>query len=145
MAGEGHERSETEKGHYGRRPPSFGSGCGRSGEGSPCALSGPRSLDVTTRFTRPMGRKELGEPSFRPIRKGRATVVEPANGRPEGGAPVGPAAGTVANAEEGYALDPWSRLRGRGERCLQSPRAVALSKAPGVPELCKGGDIGHGT
>lgn len=57
---------------------------------------------------------------------------------------MGPAAGTVANPEEGYALDPWSRLRGRGERCLQSPLAVALSKAHGVPEPCKVGEIGHG-
>lgn len=67
-------------------------------------------------------------------------MSEAANGRFGGGAPVGSATGTVASAEAGQSLHPWNKRKGRGEPCLQSPLAVALSEARGVPGPYKDGE-----
>lgn len=46
--------------------------------------------------------------------------------------------------DAGQVLDPWSDLKGRGERCLQCLLAVALLEAHGVPDSWKGGERDRG-
>lgn len=147
MAGEGHERSETVQGHDRLRRPPFRPSCGRSGKRRPCALIGPGCLGVSA-STFPTTNQREGDTGSvcLSIRKGRGTALEAANGRSGGGASrCGSGGGNLPSVPEaGRALDSWREPRGRGERGLQSPVAVALCRAHGVPDPCKGGKSGHG-
>lgn len=46
--------------------------------------------------------------------------------------------------EAGRILDPWSEPKGRGERCVRCPFAVAVPEAHGVPDSLKGGEGDRG-
>lgn len=145
MAGEGHEHSETVRDHERLRPPSFRSGCGLSGKRSPCGLIGPRPLDVTASTFYTTNRQEGGVGSAGcPIRKGRGAVSEAANGRQEAEPPWERRRELFRVPEAGQVLDPWRGRKGRGERCVQCPLAVALPEAHGVPDPGKGGEGDRG-